>query len=871
MWSATPRAILAAIALAIAFAFGSAAAFPGFSAVDQGPEYPDSADGRKAANPTIEAYHLDQQEIHLDGKLDEPAWAAAKAGRGFRVWEPDRGATPSEETIFKVAYDEGAVYFAVACLKKDPATKIPAALTRRDHFTNSDIVAIYLDPYHDHTTGYAFKVNPLGVQLDSYLYNNGDADDNWDAVWEAETSRDDQGWYAEIRIPFSAIRYRSADVMTWGLNVWRYMQALGQDTAWHTWDRQQAGFVSQFAEVGGIRGIHPPRQLEVLPYVVQRETDHAMRSSPGRQDRIDGFQNVGADFKYGITSDLTLNATVQPDFGQVEADPAVLNLSPFETSYEEKRPFFVEGSRFFAHPNFDLFYSRRIGTGDENARIRYAAKVTGKTVGGISVAALAASSDLTQDGQAHNIFKNGDRLSRFVVGRFGKEFSQGRHHINVMGSAVFNSANPDSAFTKGWGERAQREAYTTGVDFALNSPKRAYRMAGSFVGSVIDPDPVTFLPTRSDKPRYGTGGTLDLQRNGGQWRGSLGGRWESAKLDINDMGYLQAADEITTNGWVQRRFNPEGKSGSYNAANLNFNINRSWMYAGRTGYDVSSGLPAWHYESGHPQYAGGNINGWMQFRNYREAWFGALFNDWGHHRYETRGGPIIGEPLTYGGWLGASTDKRKNLNANVEGNWNRDVAKNVSLDLTLGANWNQSSAVNHTFTVAYHNRFDDTQYLKTQPVATAPGTQGIGGLAYVFGDIHQQTVDLTARSSVLFTRNQSLEIYAQPFLTVGHYGRARELARPDSYDFINYNEVGYDYRDNDFTYASVNLNLVYRWQYRPGSTFFLVWKQSRERFEDRAMFGSNPGAFQDGLGTRTLFRNEPENTILAKVTYWLPI
>ena len=358
------------------------------------------------------------------------------------------------------------------------------------------------------------------------------------------------------------------------------------------------------------------------------------------------------------------------------------------------------------------------------------------------------------------------------------------------------------------------------------------------------------------------------------------GRWESDKLDINDMGFLSSPDEIATYGWLQRRFNPEGKSKLYNYVTLNLNLHRSWMYAGRTGTDVGTGLPAWHYEPGHPQYLTGNINGNVQFRNYRELWFGVLFNDFGYHRYETRGGPVIGEPTTYGGWLGGSTDRRKNSNLSLEGSWNRDTAKNVSLDLTTTVNWNQSSAVTHSIGAGYHNRLDDTQYLDTRDVARHGG-RGIGGLSYLFGDIHQQTADITIRSSILFTRNQSLEVYAQPFLTVGKYRRARELARADSYDFVDYTGFNidqngvqttpYDFRDNDFSYSSVNLNLVYRWQYRPGSTFFLVWKQSRERFEDRAMYGADPGRFQNGLGTRRLFQNEPENTLLAKITYWLPI
>lgn len=862
--------LLTSIAL---LAAAPASALPGFAPEDSSAAGADSADGRTAASPTVQAYRLDNQEIRLDGHLDDAAWQAAPAARGFSVWEPDRGTTPHEPTVFKVAYDEGAVYFGIACLKSNAKDKISATLTRRDNFTNSDVVAIYIDPYHDHTTGYAFKVNPLGVQQDMYIYNDGDGQDaDWDAVWEAETSQDDQGWYAEIRIPFSAIRYRSSDDMTWGLNVWRYIQELGQDTAWHTWDRKKAGFVSQFGQLAGLRGIRAPRQMEVLPYVVQRETDHSMKSTTGRPDRMDGFQDAGADLKYGVTSDLTLNATVQPDFGQVEADPAVLNLSPFETSFQEKRPFFVEGSRFFQHPTFNLFYSRRIGTGDENARIRYAGKLTGKTVGGISVAALAASTDLTSEGQAHNIFKNGDRLSRFFVGRFGKEFSQGRNSINFMQTAVLNTADRAT-----WGDRASREAYTSGLDFALTSPHRSWRMAGTFVGSIINSEPA---PGVSDAPRYGTGGTLEFDRMGGKWRGNVGGRWESGKLDINDMGYLQAPDEIDNYAWVQRRFNPEGKSKLYNSANLNFNWNKSWMYAGRTGYDVTTGLPVWHYDAGHPQYLATNINGWMQFKNFRTAWFGVLFNDWGHHRYETRGGPIISEPLTYGGWVGAQTDSRKDLNVEQDINWNKDVAKNVSLDLTTTVNWNQSTAVNHSISLGYHNRFDDTQYLDQRPVSVYGG-QGIGGISYIFGEIHQQTASLTLRSSVLFSRNQSLEVYAEPFLTVGKYRRARELARPDSYDFVNYEGFNvdangvqttpYDYRDNDFTYSSMNVNVVYRWQYRPGSTFFLVWKQSRERFEDRSMFPTDPSGFRNGLGTRTLFRNEPENTLLAKITYWLPI
>ncbi len=868
MWLRHLRVTMIGPLAALGLWMSPSEAFDNFTLDTLGDTAADSADGRKAALPSIRVHRLNGGgDLRVDGRLDDTAWKTAESGRGFRVWDPDRGANPSEETIFKVAYDDGAIYFGVACLERD-ASKISAKLSRRDSFENSDLVSIYLDPYLDHTTGYNFKVNPLGVVLDSYIYNDGDRDDNWDAVWEASTYRDAQGWYAEIRIPFSAIRYKTGASMTWGFQIYRYMHGRGEDTAWVIWDRAAHGFVSHFGTLTGLAGIRPPRQIELLPYVVQRSTDPAIDPAiDGARDDLDGFQNVGADLKYGITADLTLNATVQPDFGQVEADPAVLNLSPFETFYEEKRPFFIEGNRFFEHPDFTLFYSRRIGTGDVNSRIRYAAKLTGKTLGGISVAALAASSDITGDGQAHNLFKNGNQLSRFVVGRFGKEFAGGRHRFNLMQTAKLNTASRDQ-----FGDFASREAYTTGFDFDLNSKNREFNVQGSIVGSVINPERLASDPSITGDPIYGTGGSLDIRRRGGKLQGGVNGRWEHDKLSINDLGFLSSPDEIASSAYLYYPYNPEGKSKLLNRGELNLNAWKSWIYAGRTGLDASTGLPAWSYDPGHSQYSGLELNGWGQFRNYSAGWWGLSFNAEGTHRFETRGGPLIREPLTYGGWIGGETDTRKDLNLKLDANHFRDTAKNHSTRATLSTRWNQSSAVNHRLSITFDNRVDDTQYLETVNLSQRPGGIGIGGLSYVYGDIHQRTVDLTLRSNVLFSRNQSLAIYAQPFLTVGDYRRARELTVPDSYDFETYLEPGYNVRDFDFSFASVNVNMVYRWEYRPGSTFFLVWTQSRSRFDRRDMHPStSPSGFENGLGSGELFQNEPENRILAKVTYWIAI
>jgi len=824
--------------------------------------FPSQADGRATPTPSIQAYHLEENEhIKLDGHLDDGPWDKAQAGGGFKVWEPDRGTLPTEETVFKVAYDETAMYFGVACLEKDPS-KVTARLSRRDRFSNSDIVSVYIDPYLDHTTGYNFKVNPLGVLLDGYMYNDGDRDDNWDAVWDAQTCRDKDGWYVEMKIPFSAIRYRTADSMTWGLEVYRYMHGRGEDTAWVTWDRAAKGFVSRWGQLTGIHGVPSPRQLEIMPYVVGRTTDPAQNGP----EKIDKFENVGADLKYGVTADLALNATVQPDFGQVEADPAVLNLSPFETFYDEKRPFFIEGSRLFQHPDFNLFYSRRIGTGDPNSRIRYAAKLTGKAAGNTNIAALVASADITGHGQAHNLLKNGDRLSRYFVGRFGRQFHGGLQRFSLMGTATMNTANRDR-----FGDFASREAYTSGIDFDLFSKGRVYNIQGSVVSSIIDPEASASDSTVNGAKNYGSGGSLDLRKVGGNWRYGMNGRWESARLDINDLGYLSSPDEMGFSGFVTNIYDPQGKSKTWNNGNLNLNLWKNWLYAGRTGYDVNTGQPVWSYGPGHKQWMGGEVNGWMQLRDYREWWWGTNYQTEGTRRYETRGGPLIREPATYGGWMGVKTDTRKAFVLRLEGNHYRDTSLNHDTNGEIEVQWNQSSAVNHDLVASFHNRKDDTQYLATVDVASHPGAQGIGGLSYLFGRIHQQTASLTLRTNLLFSRDKSLEVYAQPYITVGNYSEVRELIRPDSYDFIHYMGPSVNPRDFDFSYTAVNWNVVYRWEYRPGSTIYLVWTQGRNQFDERSFHAAAPGSFNNDIRMSNLFRTEPENKVLAKITYWLAI
>jgi len=848
---------------------GAPAQASSFAAFINTPEHPDlfppECNGRETPLPCAHALYLNGETIRLDGKLDDPVWSKAVGASGFLVSDPDRGAIPSEETTFKVAYDKDAVYFAVACLEKNPS-KVSSNLSRRDKFSNSDLVSVYIDPYHDKTTGYNFKVNPQGVQMDSYVYNDGDQDQDWDAVWQAETYRDEKGWYVEMKIPFSAIRYRPSADMTWGLQVYRYMFGRGEDTAWVNWDRNTRGFVSRFGELKDLRNVPAPRQLEILPYFVERAFDPAVT---GSGDDVDHLQKMGLDLKYGVTADLTLNGTIQPDFGQVEADPATLNLSPFETFFQEKRPFFIEGAKFFSHPSFNLFYSRRIGTGDENSRIRVAGKVTGKTQNGMSVGVLAATSDVASEGQA-NPFKSGTNPADAFVGRLGKEWHDGNYQVNAMGTASIKRSNRD-AFDDPSSSNADlysRDAYTGGLDFNLNFKNRMYNVHGSVIGATVQHQP-SRIDSIAGFNQNGSGGEVAFQKLGGNIRGNVLGRWESDHLELNDLGFLSAPDEIFSAFWIQYRYNPEGKSKTLNLANINYNAWNSWLFGGRTGTDVASGDTVWAYGSWHPQRFGTNVNGWGQFKNYWEAWFGVEFLPHSTQRYETRGGPLMGEPTTYGGWVGASTDTRKNLSFNTEVSHYRDVIPNYSTNAMVGMKWNQSSRMNHQLTLKYAYRKDDTQYLETVDLRDRPGGQGIGGLSYVFGNIDQHTVDITLRTSFLFSRNQSLELYAQPYISVGDYSNAVELEHPDTYDLIPYGEPGYQVADNDFSYTSVNFNVVYRWEYRPGSTIYLVWTQGRSAYDLRSNTASG-GHYENSLRAADLFASEPANTFLIKVSYWFP-
>jgi hypothetical protein len=822
-------------------------------------------------SPVVTALRLGNgSAVRVDGRLDDPVWMAAEPGSNFRSWDPVRCGPAHASTVFKIAYDDEAIYFGVACAEPDPK-EMTKRLVRRDGSFESDNVSFYLDPYSDHTTGYYFAVNSLGVQGDGALFDDGNEDNTWDGVWQAETFEDADGWYAEIRVPFSSIRYRP-DAPHWGLDVFRETRARGQTDGWAVWDRDQAGFISRFGHLEGIQGIPAPRQLELLPYAVYSATNP---STTGPEEVLK-YRNFGLDLEYGVTANLVANATIQPDFGQVEADPSSLNLTPYETVYEEKRPFFTEGTRYFSAPRFNVFYSRRIGTGQANARIRAAGKLAGKTKDGVSLGLLAATTDVTAPGQAHNFTKTGQLPSNFLVARLGKEFADGTSYVNVMQTAV---VRPGSRAQ--YGDGGSREAYSSEADFGVYLANRAYSVSGSFVGSLISPEQAASAQAKPAN-RYGSGGGLTIRKLAGKWRLNADGRWATEKLDLNDAGYLRSPDFVQAGVNLMRDHRPTGEKRIVNSLQANANLSFAWMYAGRTGYDVHTGEKAWRYGPGHRTTPSVGLNYFAQFRNLWATWAGFSRQFESTQRYDTRnsyvradgrrasipgGGVLLGEPATWTSWAGVESDQRRRVILHLETNYGVDWADNVYSYSSSGVTWLQSSAVQHRLQVGYEFRTDDTQHLDNYENTTGGG---IGGISYVYGQLRQKTVDVTLRSSLLFDRNKSLELYAQPYLSVGKLHGPREIKRADTYTLIPYAAPGFNVEDGDFRYASVNLNAIYRWEYRPGSTLYVVWTHRRGAYDERWMT-TDPSSFKPSLNTQALFDNEPENTIMVKASWYLPV
>ena len=831
-----------------------------------------ASDERRVVTMAIEAVAVPASEpILVDGKLTEAVWQQAPVITEFVQREPAEGQAASMRTEARVAYDASAIYVAVRAFDTD-ASRLVGILTRRDQRSPSDWIRIVIDSYFDKRSGYEFGVNPVGVKTDRYYFNDGQNDDSWDAVWDVAVIRDAGGWSAEFRIPFSQLRFNTLSGGPVGFAVIREVGRLAETSSWPLLSRNANGFVSQFGEMRGLQMAGTPKKFELLPYTVGKLNTQPVDAGDPLNPATDPGATFGLDMKYAVTPGLTLTATANPDFGQVEADPAVVNLDAFETFFPERRPFFVEGSGTFRF-NMDcndgnctgLFYSRRIGrapqgyaeTGDgeyskapASATIIGAAKLTGR-LAGFSLGALTAVT-AREDAEIAGLNSLGRRdqtvepLTGYTVLRARKEFKN-QSSIGLMTTATNRQLDDAVSFLS-------TNALAGGVDYDIRvSPM--YNVTGYWAGSRIkgSQEAITRLQENTvhgfQRPDadyvdldshattlQGHAGSLSFGKISGEktrFSSNLG--YKSPGFDSNDLGFMRRADEKTVGNWFQwRNFTP----GKY-VRTRNFNVNQ-WA--------------AWNF-GGDRLYSGGNINSHWTFTNYFNI--GAGFNvDAAPFRdRSTRGGPgVLGNP-GQSLWYYASTDNRKSLSFYYNGDHGGDRFNSMRHGFSPGFNWRASSSMSLNMSVRYSVNKDDSQWVRN--VALGNGTT-----RYVFGRIDQKTVSVNTRFNYTMTPNLSLQVYAEPFVSAGEYTNFKELVdgRAASYG-DRYRPLNYG-GNPDFNIRSFRTTNVLRWEYKPGSALFLVWQQGKSDYE-------NFGDFRLGRDFSGVFSAPSHNVFLVKFSYWL--
>ena len=762
----------------------------------------------------------------IDGKIDDNVWYSAQPIEDLLQEEPERFAPPTERTDFRMLYDDEAVFIGVRCYDSHPEL-IQAPIQRRDESPPSDYVAVFFDSRNDNQTAFYFKVNAGGLMRDIYFYNDGNwSDVSWDAVWEAETTIDDSGWVAEMKIPYTSLRFPPAQEQVWGMNLTRYIHHKNEELAWVVLPREENGYISKLGDLYGIKDIPQPFNLEVLPYVSTKYQD--------TDDKTGGTGGIGANVKYSLSSSVILDAAFNPDFGQIEADPSVLNLGVFETFYPEKRPFFLEGSSLFDTP-FTLFYSRRIGSqpgyydleDDEdiieqpdNTTILSAFKITGKNSNGISFGVLEAVTD-QEYAQVENS-ETGARYDKiiepytnFFVGRIKKDVLKGNSSIGFITTALNRE--------KGVG------AYSGGFDWNLYFKESNYNFAGQAVFSDRG-DP-------GEKRESGYAAVAALESNFLKYH-EIYTEVEAKSPDFNigDMGYYSRDDEIDYDiGYHFAYRDPSGPFKSY------------WM-----------GISTWqgyNYDGDHIE---NGFGPWWNFQwlNYWWTNFGCHYNFERDNDIDTRGGPLIRQPANYGYWFWGSTDQSKKFYIDTNFWGGKNVSKSWWGGIYVQGTYRPLPQLETSLLVEYDRTVDENQWVDNID-DDADSTH------YVFGRLDNRTWKMTLRLSYNFNRDMSLQLYTQPFNAVGKYNEYVELAAPNTYTFNPYNYV--DDNGNplseDFNVKEMNFNLVYRWEYAPGSTVFLVW--NRGMYDDM-----NEGRYDMGKNISDML-NAPGNDIfMLKINKW---
>ena len=876
--------------------------------------------------PTARAA-LRQGEVAIDGRLNESAWAAATPITELTQSTPDEGKPASQRTEIRILYDASAIYIGARMYDSLGAKGVRSALARRDQLMNlngnssltSDRIALVFDTFRDKNSRTWFELNPNGVKGD---HQNGD--DSYDPVWEGATTIDSLGWTAEFRIPYSQLRFSRSTDQVWGMQIWRTIDRRNEQDMWAFWRNNEYGGPAYFGTLEGISVTSRPRQVELVPYATSRSKFERAQPGDPYHSNAEIINRIGGDAKVNLTSNLTLDATINPDFGQVEVDPAVVNLSVFETTFSEKRPFFVSNSQYFSTggiscyfcsnvSSLNFIYTRRIGRSPQLAgllsgksdfmdaadatTILGAGKVTGRTSSGITVGVMDALTNretarFRPVGSSLDDTQEIEPLTNYFIARLRKDFRGGDTRIGTMTTMVNRSlSNPDEV------SRLRSNAENLGLDLDHHWAHREYSLSIQTALTRIAGDTAAissaqtasaryyqrpgrnqtsdglfstdFDPTRRNL--YGYGFWARLAKETGDWLWETAQNWRSPGFEANDMGVLSRADYkwMLVNG--VRQWTTPGSW--YRNIWLDVGAQQQFNYDGdRNDIDYHAYWQA-------------------TFKNYMNFSIFDIIHPSYYDERLTRGGPTVvhyGYDLYSGSF---ATDSRSRVVGQLQVQYStpRDNTESGRVSFYPTVAVKPSSRILVSVSPSFDHNLTAQQYVTAVSDATAPA--GFGGTRYVFGRLEQKTFSVDTRTNVTFTPNLTLELFAQPFLASGRYTSFKEFAEPksgrmDFYGRDNGSTISttnaadgtvtytvdpdgaagaaqpFTFDNPDFNSRSLRGTGVLRWEYRPGSTLYFVWTQERDGFDQ---FGD----FNFSRDRSALFRDRPTNVFQIKGTYWI--
>ncbi len=813
----------------------------------------------------------------IDGKLNDKCWETVGEWDGaFIQQQPHQAKPPSQETEIKILYDDKYLYFAIICYDNEPE-KMSPILGRRDE-NNGDMAGIALDSYNDKQTAFEFNLTAAGQKVDLMHMGEYGWDFNWDAVWDGKTSVGDSAWFAEMRVPFTQIRFSNDKEHIWGMHIWRWIHRFSEESQWKLIPVDAPAMVYIFGELRGIKDIPYKRNFEVMPYA------RAKYITDANSNQIFG---AGVDGKIGVTSDFTLDYTINPDFGQVEADPSELNLTSYETFFQEKRPFFLEGNSILEYNARSdmLFYSRRIGDAPgyspdvddedivsmpENTSIINALKLTGKNRSGLSLGfinSMTAKESATFLVDSSEEKETVEPFTNYFIGRVKQDFNEGSTVLGGMITSTYRNIKDEHL------EFLPDNSLVGGLDFEHNWLNRKYFVsAKSFFSKVNGSEIAISRLQRSSRHLYqredaehleynnelttlkGWGGEIRGGKRSGKFRliGELD--WRSPGVDLNDVGYMRQADYIKQDlGVIYSVNKPKG-------------ILLSYMFM----------LEQRHYWSFGGENLQDELDGQMQlhFKNY---WKFGFDLDRTYNEIDTRqlrGGPSLRiDANTSTGFL-FQTDRSRDimLAGKVDfTNYNDKITWKNTYDFTI--RWLVSNSFTVSSKTGYSAEIDNSQYVFQKSINTEK--------EYVVGKIDRNTLYTTFRAEYFITPELSFQYYGSPYASTGKFidyrkvedSKSRDLNKRYSFLIVedgklydDRHNLYYDFDDGsfDFNYQEFQSNFVARWEYKTGSTIYFVWTNSRWRYEEV----HNPSIINS---FKDIMKVKAQNAFMIKVSYWFSL